>query len=282
MDDGFAEQLHNLQEQSLLTRKEADFRSYLVKTGVAEDIVKVLVGMEEAEEKPPDALGFVQANYGTRLLALVEGRPIDKINEVVEENETLKARVAGLESQFADTLGRVAKVETGKRKAAFESLIALHAAEPGETEEEEPPSSLDLGKMYAVLLSRFPAAEAAEAAETAEAAEATEAAEAAVAAEAMPWSAQFAEEPPTGAASISVLEQWYPACFAMDAEMKRPYEPALFDELVRRADPTPPAEGEEPPAPMEMATALQLHTIFWSLVAAAVPVAAAAPAEPTE
>ena len=39
MDDEFAEQLHNLQDQALLTRKEADFRSYLVKTGVAEDIV---------------------------------------------------------------------------------------------------------------------------------------------------------------------------------------------------------------------------------------------------
>ena len=51
MDDaGFSEQLQQLQEAALLTPKEADFRQYLVKTGVAEDIVKVLVGLEETEE----------------------------------------------------------------------------------------------------------------------------------------------------------------------------------------------------------------------------------------
>ena len=54
MDDaGLSEQLQQLQEAALLTPKEADFREYLVKTGVAEDIVKVLVGLEETEENPP-------------------------------------------------------------------------------------------------------------------------------------------------------------------------------------------------------------------------------------
>jgi len=280
MDDGFAEQLHSLQDQALLTRKEADFRSYLVKTGVAEDLVKLLVGMEEAEEKPADALGFVQDNYGSRELALEEGRPIDKINEVVDENETLKARVDTLESQFADTLSRVTKVETGKRKAAFESLIALHPDKPEEPEEESPPISLDLGKMYAALLARFPAeAPPPELVPTLEGDEAAPI-------ELVPWSAESAEEPPTGTASVGVLEEWYPSCFAMDAGFKRPHEPALFDELVSTADPAPPAEGEEPPAPLEFAKALQLHALFWSLVAAATPVAEAAPpeaeVEPTE
>ena len=64
MDDaGFSEQMQQLQEAALLTPKEADFRQYLVKTGVAEDIVKVLVGLEETEEKPVDAEGFVREHY---------------------------------------------------------------------------------------------------------------------------------------------------------------------------------------------------------------------------
>ena len=69
----------------------------------------------------------------------------------------------------------------------------------------------------------------------------------------------------------------------MDAAYNRPYEPALFDELMSTADPAPPAEGEEPPAPVEFAKALQLHTLFWSLATAAAPAgSASATPEPTE
>ena len=281
MDDGFAEQLHSLQDHALLTRKEADFRSYLVKTGVAEDLVKLLVGMEEADGGIPeaDAVDFVRDKYGSRDLALEEGKPIDIINEVIDENNGLKARVAELESQFAETLGRISTVETGKRKVAFESLIALHPSEPEEPEDEEasPPVSLDLGKMYAALLARFPAE--APPPELVATLEGDELAPAAM----VPWSAESAEEPPTGTASLSVIEAWYPTCFAMDAAYIRPYEPALFDELLSTADPAPPAEGEEPPPPVEFAKALQLHTLFWSLATAAAPVgSASATPEPTE
>ena len=283
MDDEFAEQLLNLQDQALLTRKEADFRSYLVKTGAAEDIVKLLVGMEEADGGIPEeeAVNFVREKYGSRDLALEEGKPIDIINEVIDENNELKARVAGLESQFADTLARITKVETGKRKVAFESLIALHPSEPVEAEDEEapPPVSLDLAKMYAALLARFPAE--APPPELIATLEGDEFAPAAL----VPWSAESAEEPPTGTASLGVIEEWYPTCFAMDAAYNRPYEPALFDELMSTADPAQavPAEAEEPPAPLEFAKALQLHTLFWNLATAAAPLgSAAATPEPTE
>ena len=43
-------QLQQLQQEALLTPKEADYRQYLVKTGAAEELVKVLVGLEEAAE----------------------------------------------------------------------------------------------------------------------------------------------------------------------------------------------------------------------------------------
>ena len=94
--------------------------------------------MEEADGGIPEeeAVNFVREKYGSRDLALEEGKPIDIINEVIDENTGLKARLAELESQFADTLGRINAVETGKRKEAFESLIALHPSEPEETEDE--------------------------------------------------------------------------------------------------------------------------------------------------
>ena len=263
MDDaGFSEQLQQLQEAALLTPKEADFRQYLVKTGVAEDIVKVLVGLEETEEKPVDAEGFVREHYGSRDMALVSGRPIDKINEIVGENEALKARVADLESQFAATLEGINRAEAKKRQPALDSLMSWHPHEAEEEEDEEAPQQLDLAKTYSALVARFPA-------------EPPAAEEGEPAPEPAPWAAESAEEPPTGGAPLSVVERWALACFGMDGDFKRRFEPALFDELVKAADPTPPAEGEEPPPPVEMARALQLHAAFWALVAENAPVAEA-------
>ena len=75
MDADFADQLTLLQQEALLTPKEADFRQYLVKTGAAEEIVKVLVGMEEAEEKPADAALWPRAHARVEAASARRQRP---------------------------------------------------------------------------------------------------------------------------------------------------------------------------------------------------------------
>jgi len=266
MDWGFVDQLNQLQGEALLTPKEADFRQYLVKTGAAEEIVKVLVGMEEAPEKPADASLWMQEHFGSQEMALVSGRPIDKINEVVGENEELKAKFADLEAQFAATMGKIADIVAEKRRPSLEALIRHHPMEPPD-EDEPPPPALDLAKMYTQMLMRFPAGSSdGEGSEPA------------------PWSPEAAEEPPVGSATAEALGAWSADAFGMDSEFARKSEPALLDSLLQCADPASatPAEGEEAPPSLEMELALKVHALFWTLVAAVAPVAEAVEAAPAE
>ena len=53
-DPGFQEQLAAVQQEKLLSGKEADFRQYLVKSGAAEELVKLLVGLQEAGSAPAE------------------------------------------------------------------------------------------------------------------------------------------------------------------------------------------------------------------------------------
>ena len=94
-------------------------------------------------------------------------------------------------------------------------------------------------------------------------------------------SEESAEEPPTSSASAEALAAWAQACFTMDGDFTRKFEPSLLEQLVACADPAAltPAEGEEPPPKLEMGLALQLHAAFWQLVAAVAPVAEPAEGE---
>ena len=61
-DPGFQEQLAAVQKKKLLSDKEADFRQYLVRSGGAEELVKLLVGLQEAGSAPAD---WSLAKYGS-------------------------------------------------------------------------------------------------------------------------------------------------------------------------------------------------------------------------
>ena len=84
-DPGFQEQLAAVQKKKLLSDKEADFRQYLVRSGGAEELVKLLVGLQEAGSAPADPVAFIQHFFSTQELALVKGRPIDNIMALQEE-----------------------------------------------------------------------------------------------------------------------------------------------------------------------------------------------------
>ena len=58
-DPGFQEQLAAVQKKKLLSDKEADFRQYLVRSGGAEELVKLLWDLTPPRERP-----FVKPNLG--------------------------------------------------------------------------------------------------------------------------------------------------------------------------------------------------------------------------
>ena len=113
-DPGFQEQLAAVQKKKLLSDKEADFRQYLVRSGGAEELVKLLVGLQQAGSAPADPVAFIQHFFSTQELALVKGRPIDNIMALQEEGAKRAPRWRSEEA-----LGEATKVEAKE--------AALHA-----------------------------------------------------------------------------------------------------------------------------------------------------------
>ena len=74
--------------------KKEEFRTYLEKAGVIDQLTKVLVGLYEEPEKPGNAIDFIKKCLGA---------PSDTdVEELRAENEELKRKKAELERQIED------------------------------------------------------------------------------------------------------------------------------------------------------------------------------------
>ena len=74
--------------------KKEEFRTYLEKAGVIDQLTKVLVGLYEEPEKPGNAIDFIKKCLGA---------PSDTdVEELRAENEDLKKKKAALEKQIED------------------------------------------------------------------------------------------------------------------------------------------------------------------------------------
>ena len=74
--------------------KKEEFRTYLEKAGVIDQLTKVLVGLYEEPEKPGNAVDFIKKCLGA---------PSDTdVEELRAENEELKRKKAELEGQIQD------------------------------------------------------------------------------------------------------------------------------------------------------------------------------------
>ena len=74
--------------------KKEEFRTYLEKAGVIDQLTKVLVGLYEEPEKPGNAIDFIKKCLGA---------PSDTdVEELRAENEELKRKKAELERQIEE------------------------------------------------------------------------------------------------------------------------------------------------------------------------------------
>ena len=79
--------------------KKDEFRAYLEKTGVVDQLTKVLVSLYEETDKPTNPLEFIKRNMS-------EPEEIDQDNlkneylKLKEENEKLRQRVTELQKQI--------------------------------------------------------------------------------------------------------------------------------------------------------------------------------------
>ena len=75
------------------TKKE-EFRKYLERAGVIDQLTRVLVGLYEEPEKPNNAVDFIKGCLGA---------PSDTdVEKLKQENEELKGKVGELEKKVED------------------------------------------------------------------------------------------------------------------------------------------------------------------------------------
>ena len=87
--------------------KKEEFRTYLEKAGVIDQLTKVLVGLYEEPEKPGNAVDFIKKCLGA---------PSDTdVEELRAENEELKRNKQALEAQI-ENLRRDLEAEVAKQQ----------------------------------------------------------------------------------------------------------------------------------------------------------------------
>mmetsp|Transcript_13027 Transcript_13027/g.19886 ORF Transcript_13027/g.19886 Transcript_13027/m.19886 type:complete len:113 (-) Transcript_13027:2346-2684(-) len=75
--------------------KKEEFRRYLERTNVIESLTKVLVGLYEEPERPPNAIDYVRKYIGAP-------QNVD-VDSIKKENEELRAQVEKLTKQLEET-----------------------------------------------------------------------------------------------------------------------------------------------------------------------------------
>ncbi|CAM9352442.1 unnamed protein product, partial [Chrysoparadoxa australica] len=75
--------------------KKEEFRKYLEKSGVIDALTKVLVGLYEEPERPPNAVDFIKRYMGAPTGVDVEAIRVQN-DELKKENEELRAQIQSL------------------------------------------------------------------------------------------------------------------------------------------------------------------------------------------
>ena len=87
-------------------QKKEEFRKFLEKTGVIDQLTKVLVGLYEEPEKPQNAVDFIKRSLGA---------PQESdVDQLKAENEELKRNVIELQKRV-DALQRELEAERAKK-----------------------------------------------------------------------------------------------------------------------------------------------------------------------
>mmetsp|Transcript_37719 Transcript_37719/g.118071 ORF Transcript_37719/g.118071 Transcript_37719/m.118071 type:complete len:96 (-) Transcript_37719:293-580(-) len=83
--------------------KKEEFRKYLEKSGVIDALTKVLVGLYEEPERPPNAVDYIK-----RYMGAPTGVDIEAIRA---ENDELKKQVEDHQQTITDLNERIKKIE---------------------------------------------------------------------------------------------------------------------------------------------------------------------------
>ena len=112
----------------LLPPKEAEFREYLCDSGAAMELVRLLVGLAEANNKPENPVAYLREMFDAQELPdMVSGQPRDDIPALLEENAALKERDASLTAQLATAVGKIEEAEAAVAAGIIDSILGAGA-----------------------------------------------------------------------------------------------------------------------------------------------------------
>ena len=87
-------------------QKKEEFRKYLEKAGVIDQLTKVLVGLYEEQEKPQNVIEFIKKSLG---------EPTDTdVEQLLAENESLKREKTELQNKINDLERQLADARAGQ------------------------------------------------------------------------------------------------------------------------------------------------------------------------
>ena len=87
-------------------QKKEEFRKYLEKAGVIDQLTKVLVGLYEEQEKPQNVIEFIKKSLG---------EPTDTdVESLLAENESLKRERGELQNKVNDLERQLADARAGQ------------------------------------------------------------------------------------------------------------------------------------------------------------------------
>lgn len=234
----FSKSYRETEDGALLSAKEADFREFLCDSGAANELIRLLVGLGEAGERPADPVTYLRNKFDSQELPeMVAGKKRDDIPALLELNESLKSQEASLSAELEETLGAIAAQEAAAAAPLLEGLAGSFASDTTE-------GALDVAKLYAAVSSHFPPP-----------AEPSEE-EGAEPPPPQAWAVEDAASP-TGTATAESLAAFAAAAFGYGAPLLKEHGPELSLELLVGAS-GPECELDEAKAVALYAACLRL------------------------
>ena len=149
----FAKDYRPTEEGMVISAKDADFRSFLCDSGAAEEMIRLLVGLAESSNPPADPVAFLRAKFDAEDMPdMVVGKVREDIPALLRENDARTQQVAQLTAQVDEAVAKLEEREAAAHAVLVDQLIGGGAYASDATE-----GALDLAKLYAAVLARFPA-----------------------------------------------------------------------------------------------------------------------------
>lgn len=125
----YGRELGRVRQAQTLSEEAGEFRAYLVRQGVAEEVAKVVIGLLDADEaaRPEDGRGFLKAYFDTKALdPFLAAPPRVDVDQLLDENERLRAEHEQLSAELLELGGMWRGLQLDRWEPCLRALAEAH------------------------------------------------------------------------------------------------------------------------------------------------------------